>query len=42
LYAISRKAGKLYVFTLTSTGATQAVGSPYNAAGAKYLIVLPK
>ncbi len=42
LYAISRKAGKLYVFTVTSTGATQSVGSPHSVSGAEYLIVLPK
>ena len=29
LYAISQKAGKLYVFTVTSTGATQATGQWY-------------
>jgi len=33
LYAISQKAAKLYVFTVTSARATQAVGSPYNVPG---------
>lgn len=42
LYAISRKAGKLYVFTVTSSGATQAPGSPHNIASPMNLIVLPK
>ena len=30
LYAISHSAGQLFVFTVTSDGATQAPGSPYN------------
>lgn len=30
LYAISHSAGQLFVFTVTSAGATQAPGSPYN------------
>jgi len=42
LYAISRAAGKLYVFTVTSTGVTQAPGSPHAIALPEYLIVLPK
>jgi hypothetical protein len=29
LYAIGRSAGKLFVFTITSTGYRQAAGSPY-------------
>jgi hypothetical protein len=42
LYAISAKAGKLFVFTVTPTSATQAPGSPHNIPGAGSLIVLPK
>jgi hypothetical protein len=42
LYAISGKAGKLYVFSVTSAGTTQAPGSPYSIPGVEYLIVLPK
>jgi hypothetical protein len=42
LYAIDQLTGKLYVFTVTSTGATQALGSPYTIPGGWYLIVLPK
>jgi len=42
LYAISAKAGKLFVFTVTPTSVTQAPGSPHNVPGAGSLIVLPK
>jgi hypothetical protein len=42
LYAISAKSGKLFVFTVTSTGATQAPGSPHSIANPANLIVLPK
>jgi 6-phosphogluconolactonase (cycloisomerase 2 family) len=42
LYAISAKSGKLFVFTVTSKGATQASGSPHAIAGPVNLIVLPK
>jgi hypothetical protein len=42
LYAISAKSGKLFVFTVTSKGATQAPGSPHAIAGPVNLIVLPK
>ena len=42
LYAISRTAGKLYVFTVTSTGVTQAPGSPHSIANPNDMIVLPK
>jgi hypothetical protein len=42
LYAISRKAGKLYVFTVTSNGVTQAPGSPHSIARPESIIVLPK
>jgi hypothetical protein len=42
LYAISAKAGKLFVFTVTSKGATEAPGSPHAIASPVHLIVLPK
>lgn len=42
LYAISAKASKLYVFTVTPTAVTQAPGSPHNIPGVGSLIVLPK
>jgi hypothetical protein len=42
LYAISRSAGKLYVFTITSTTVAHAPGSPYSIAVPVSLIVLPK
>jgi len=42
LYAISRTAGRLYVWTVTSTGATQAPGSPHSITNPQSLIVLPK
>jgi hypothetical protein len=42
LYAISRSAGKLYVFTVTSSSVTQAPGSPHSITSPAYLIVLPK
>ncbi|MFZ0731655.1 MAG: hypothetical protein WAM79_04965 [Candidatus Sulfotelmatobacter sp.] len=42
LYAITQSTGKLYVFTVTSTGVTQAPGSPHSITGAQNLIVLPK
>lgn len=42
LYAISRSAGKLYVFTITPTSATQASGSPYSIAHPQYIIVQPR
>jgi hypothetical protein len=42
LYAISTKSGKLFVFTVTSKGATQAPGSPHSIASPQNLIVLPK
>lgn len=37
LYAISRKAGKLFVYTVNSTGVTQAPGSPHTITGAHTL-----
>lgn len=42
LYAISYPAGKLYVFTVTATGVTQAPGSPHAIADPQNIIVLPK
>lgn len=42
LYAISQSAGKLFVFTVTPTGATQAPGSPYTIAHPQNIAVQPK
>ncbi len=42
LYALSAKAGKLYVFTVTPTSYKQAPGSPYSITSPQNLIVLPK
>jgi hypothetical protein len=42
LYAISYSAGKLFVWTVTSTGVTRAPGSPHAITNAQNLIVLPK
>jgi hypothetical protein len=42
LYAISASAGKLYVFSVTATGVTQAPGSPHKITSPQSLIVLPK
>ncbi len=42
LYALSRTAGKLYVFTVTPTSHSQAPGSPYTIAGAENIQVLPE
>ena len=42
VYAISRSGGKLYVFTVTSTGAKQAPGSPHKLVGPQNIIVLAK
>ena len=42
LYALAPSANKLYVFNVTSSGATQAAGSPYTVQNAASLIVLPK
>ena len=42
VYAISRSAGKLFVWTVTSTGVTRAPGSPHSIANAQNLILLPK
>jgi WD40 repeat protein len=42
LYAISRSAGKLFVFTITSTGYSQAAGSPYAITSPQSVSVLPR
>jgi hypothetical protein len=42
VYAISLQAGKLFVWTVTSTGATRAPGSPHLIPNVQNLIVLPK
>lgn len=42
LYAISNSAGKLAVFTITSTGATLAPGSPYTIASPQNIVVIAK
>ncbi|MGA8529652.1 MAG: hypothetical protein WB622_08055 [Acidobacteriaceae bacterium] len=42
LYAISGKAGKLFVFTVTTSGAHSAPGSPYTVNHAEYLAVWSK
>ncbi|MGH9499510.1 MAG: hypothetical protein ACRD3L_10245 [Terriglobales bacterium] len=42
LYAISRSAGKLYVFTITPTSVSQAPGSPHAISNPQNIIVLPK
>ncbi len=42
LYAISNAASQLYVFTVTSTGVTQAPGSPHTIPQPQALIVQPR
>lgn len=42
LYALSRAAGLLYVFTVTPTSHSQAKGSPYTITGAENIQVLPE
>jgi hypothetical protein len=42
LYAISRTAGKLFVFTITPSGYHQASGSPYSIGHPRNIIVQPK
>jgi hypothetical protein len=42
LYAISTKASKLYVFTITPTSWIQAPGSPHKIASPQSIAVLPK
>ena len=42
LYAVSDSASKLFVFTVTTTSASQAVGSPYSIGSPRNIIVQPK
>jgi WD40 repeat protein len=42
LYAISRSAGKLFVFTITPTSFSQAPGSPKTITKPEDIVVLPK
>lgn len=42
LYAISRTAGKLFVFTVTATSVGEAPGSPYTISGAQNITVAPR
>jgi hypothetical protein len=42
VYGLSPSAGKVFVFTVTSTGATQAPGSPHAVPSPQSLIVLPR
>jgi hypothetical protein len=42
LYATSYSSNKLYVFNVTSKGATEAPGSPYTITSPSGLVVLPK
>ena len=42
LYALSRSAGKLFVFTVTPTRVSQAPGSPYAISDPQNITVLPK
>ena len=42
LYAISRSAGKLFVFTITPTCVNPAPGSPYTITNPQNITVLPK
>lgn len=42
LYALSRLAGKLYVFNVTSTGVTRSPGSPYSITMPQSVAVLPR
>ncbi|HEY6446498.1 MAG TPA: hypothetical protein VIY53_08565 [Acidobacteriaceae bacterium] len=42
LYAIGQAAGKLYVFTVTATGASEVAGSPYSVSSPSSLVVVPE
>jgi hypothetical protein len=42
LYALSQNRHSLYVFTVTTTSARQAPGSPYNIPGTQNIIVQPR
>jgi WD40 repeat protein len=41
LYAVASAAGKLYVFTVTTTSVKQAPGSPYAITSPGYVAVFP-
>jgi hypothetical protein len=41
LYAVASAAGKLYVFTVTTTSVKQAPGSPYALTSPGYVAVFP-
>jgi hypothetical protein len=42
LYAMSISAGKLFVFTITSTSISRSPGSPYSVVNPQNIVVLPK
>jgi hypothetical protein len=42
LYAISYSSQRLFVFTITASGAVQAPGSPYHVTNPSNVIVQPK
>jgi hypothetical protein len=42
LYAISRAAGKLFVFTVSPTSYKQAPGSPYSIESPQNIVVQPE
>jgi len=42
LYAVGQTSGKLYVFTVTATSASQATGSPYSVSSPSSLAVVPE
>jgi hypothetical protein len=42
LYAVSQNGGRLFVFTVTPTSASQASGSPYVINHPRQMIVQPK
>jgi hypothetical protein len=42
LYAVSQSAGKLYVFTVTPNGASEAPGSPYSVSLPQNIAVQPR
>jgi len=42
LYAISRSASQVFVFTITPTSVSQAAGSPYTVTNPQSITVLPR
>lgn len=42
LYAVGQASGKLYVFTVTATGASEVAGSPYSVSSPSSLVVVPE